>query len=720
MKRIIVSFVITMILSLLNISNAQDTLYVNPDAPDNPSADGSFFSPFNNIASTVKSLETIGGEVVIIDGDYDMEGKKVIINAVATDTTVVTIRPQTQYGVKLRFADRFGFHFVDTSKYIVLKGFELTGQTDQIDYWSIVAKAFWGDSSIPRNGGIAVLLDGQFISIKNNYIHDWYQKAIEIRDARYVNLEGNIIHDIARTSLTGGHGIMRQQKGIEFFDDDLPDTYRWDINENLIFNIEQTIYSWVPKKGFIEMVIDEGKSILIDDPKDTDGIHEEMSARIKNNVVAFGSVDHIRLKSTPNLEVSYNSIYAEGPNADGITDKQGDTLFLQTSTGIDTILPLFTNFICHNNASHTDGLTFSIDIDKAIDQTIEDGGTPDIVNNYGMDGKVKPNNQDSLFKLTNNELFVNPKAGNFEINPVLNLPINIGVMSSVLDSLEVKVDSFGVTVAPANYKVDHLLLTQTILDNIPGINDGVTGNDTVFTSFGIMSSNYHKITFDVVDGIWKEETESKDQQIFNLNEEYYKWYEDVDTTYQNIAGSSYERIRWGNSHVMQNQVFDPDWLTVSQITSDTNTVINGYDNDFILDGDLLIDFENVTPQSGDTFDLIIADTIFSNNTIGIFDQIHFEGFTPKSYALEIVNRIDGDQALRLTIINAFCENDITITKTENGSESEVKTLHTISSTSVITNSSLIKYKTGNSIILDPGFSCELGSELYISIGACQN
>lgn len=720
MKRNLLLLLTSCIFILLDTLSAQDTLFVKPDAPNNISSDGSITSPYNDIASAVKSLETIGGEVVIIDGDYDMTGKRVRIDAVATDTTVVTIRPQTPYGVKLRFVDRFGFHFLDTSRYIVLEGLEISGETDQIDYWSIVARAFWGDTSIPRNGGIAILLDGQFITIKNNYIHDWYQKAVEIRDARYVDIEGNIIRDIAVTSLSGGHGIMRQQKGIEFFDDDLPNVYRWDINENLIFNVEQTIYSWVPKKGFIEMVIDEGKSILIDDPKDTDGIHEEMSARIKNNVVAFGSVDHIRLKSTPNLEVSQNSVYAERINADGITDKQGDTLFLQTSSGIDTILPLFTNFKCHNNASHTNALTFSIDIDKAISQTLEDGGAPDIVNNFGMDGKIKPNNQTGLTKLTNNQLFVNPTAGNFEINPALNLPVGIGVESSVLDSIEAKVDSFAVNVAPSSLRVDHLLLSQTILDNIPGINDGIANNDTVFTDIGTMSSDYHSITYDVVAGFWKDETDSPSTQKFNLNETYSKWYEDIDTTYQHLLGNNYERIRWGDSHVMQNQVFDPDWLTVSQITSDTNTVINGYDNTFVLDGDLLIDFENVTPQSGDTYDLIVADSIYSNNSLGVFDNVIFEGFTPKSYALEIKDLEGGGQGLRLTIITATCQNHIDVNTTESNSSSEISALETIISTSAISNNSSVEYKAGNSILLDSGFTCNSGSELYISIGTCQN
>lgn len=246
---------------------SQVTLYVNPDAASG-SADGTKSNPYNDIAATVDLIEASGGgELIVVDGDYDMTGREVRISTQASPSTAVVIKPETDGGVRFTFKGPFGFEFETTSSHITLQGFELYGATDQLDYWDVVARGFWGNQEVERNGGLAVIIDGEDISIVNNYIHDWYQKAVEIRDARYALVEGNIIHDIAVTSLTGGHGIMRQQKGREFFDDDQQDKYRWDISENMIFNVEQTIYSWVQSKGLIEMVIDEGKSILIDDPK---------------------------------------------------------------------------------------------------------------------------------------------------------------------------------------------------------------------------------------------------------------------------------------------------------------------------------------------------------------------------------------------------------------------------------------------------------------------
>ncbi|WP_377713009.1 T9SS type A sorting domain-containing protein [Pseudofulvibacter geojedonensis] len=650
---------------------AQINLYVQPDAPSNVSANGSLANPYNDISSTVDLVEAGGGgNVIIINGSYDMGSNSVFINTAATTSTTVTIKPQSENGVKLTFTGRKGFEFDEASSYINLQGLELYGKTDVLDYWSIVAQAFWGDDSIARNGGLAILLDGHNINIEDNYIHDWYQKGIEIRDGRYIVVKGNIIKNIAKTSLSGGHGIMRQQKGQEYFDNDVNGLYRWDINENMIFNVEQRIYSWVPKKGFIEMVIDEGKSILIDDPKDTDGNQEHMSARIKNNVVAFGSVDHIRLKSTPNLEVSHNSIYAYGANADGITDKQGDTN-----------TPQFTNFKCHNNAAQTVVGISAIEIDKAVEQTNNTGGTPDVSGNYAMDGKIKPPSQSGLTRLTNGQLFVNPTAGNFRINPTLNLPSSTGVSTVVLDELDQKATGFNVTVSPDDFNLDHLKLTQTILDNIPGINDGISNNETVFTDFGNMAANYHTIDFDVVNGDWKIDTESPSTQEFRLNEVYYTWYESIATNYLNSSGSEYERIRWGDSEIKQDQVFQSDWLTVCQIKNDSNTLINGYDNDFTLDGDILIDFENFTPQTGDTFDLMSASSIVTNNTGDLFDRVLFEGFTPENYTLTIATNVAGDKVLRLTIeapldVDLFFidqQNEIKIIPNPNNGQFKLKT-----------------------------------------------
>jgi hypothetical protein len=619
---------------------SQTTIHVNPGIAQNSSATGSSVDPYGSISTAVEDVFLSGGgQVLILAGTYELDSP-VSITTSAGENSSVIIKPVAGEYVKFNFGIRSAFIFRESSSYITLQGIEVDGNTDETDFWSVVAENLWSNDGNPEGGGLAVILDGQHITVSNNYIHDCYQKAIEIRNGRYVVVKGNIVQSIGNTSLSGGHGIMRQQTGDEFFDDDVAGIYRWDIRENLIFNVEQRIYSWVPRKGYMKMVIDEGKSILIDDPKDTDGNQERMSARIKNNIVAFGAIDHIRLKSTPNLEVSNNTIFSERPAGEGITDKGGDT---------ET--PQFVNFICRNNAVQTIAGISAIEIDQAVLETNAAGGTPDVMNNVAMDGRVRPTDQSGITKLTNGRLFENPNGGDFRINSNLNLP-GVGVEPQVISELENRASAFGSAIGWNGWITNHLKLTQTILDNIPGVNDGIAGNETVFTNAGIITSNHSHIDFEVVNGAWKTARQSMDNQSFELNPVYRSWYSSIANAYPAADGNEYERLRWGSSVVKQDQAFDPNWLTVSKVTATDNTLINGFENNFTLDGDLLVDFEGFSPSINDSWDIITAGTITSTNLGEPFDRVLFKGFTPDNYSLEIVDEGNG-QVVRLTILSAL-------------------------------------------------------------------
>ena len=610
---------------------------VDLNAPADPAADGSAAHPYNDIAVAVNAAALTGGDVLIRGGEFQLAN---IITITAAATNPVTIKPMDGERVKINYDLRAAFEFTGTSSNITLEGIEIDGNTDEIDFWCIVGQAFWGDETIPRGGGIAINLDGQDITIRNNYIHDSYQKAVEIRDARYAVVEGNIIHNIATTSLSGGHGIMRQQKGKEFTDDDIAGKYRWDIRENTIFNVEQRIYSWVPSKGFIEMTLDEGKPILIDDPQDTDGNQEFMTARITNNVVAFGAIDNIRLKSTPNLEVSNNAIYSEKPHADGITDKGGDSP-----------TPQFTNFIFTNNAAQTAPGTISLEVDDAISQANAAPGSPTVSGNIAAVGAVKPADPGITVNPTT-QLFVDPENGDFHINPSLGLPASLGVDTIVLAEMDARIAAFGVSFKKDDFVSDNLKLSQSILDNIPGINDGIAGNESVFTNIGVMTADRSEIDFSVVNGVWKTNTGSPDTMQFRLNDEYVDWYIDTETNYKNALGNNYERIRYGTSVLKQDQVFDADWLTVSKITPTETALIEGVNQNIVLDGDLLVDFEGVSPAIGQSYDLVVAKNLSTANATDLFDRVLFKGFTPADYTLQIVTLPNGLQAARLTITGA--------------------------------------------------------------------
>jgi len=418
-------------------------IYVVPSIGSDTTGNGTAANPYGSISYALDRAAATGNSTVFIrGGEYSLGSSSQAITTAAGSEIVV--KPLPGEHAKLNFSGFTGFDITSAARNITFEGLEIDGGSDATNFWDVVSVGFWDPSLISRGGGIAFNVDGQFIALRDNYIHDAYQKAVEIKDGRYVDVDGNIIRNIATTSLSGGHGIMRQQKGAEFFDNDIAGELRWDITGNMIFNVEQRIYSWVPSKGFIDMVLDEGKPILIDDPKDTNNSQEGMAARISHNIVAYGAIDGIRLKSTPNLEVSNNSVFSQGLLADGVTDRDGDT-----ST------PKFTNFQFTNNAVKVGVSRFAVEIDDAV----ADAGVGALVSgNVVGGGQLKPTGQSGITNLGNVELFTDAINGNFSINPALNLS-GVGVAPAILTELNQRSEAFGVQIGWDRWEVDHLKLT---------------------------------------------------------------------------------------------------------------------------------------------------------------------------------------------------------------------------------------------------------------------
>jgi hypothetical protein len=642
-------------------------IYVVPYAASN--GNGTAASPYNSIPLAIDSAAAVGGgNVYVRGGVYELLDIQEI-STVGSAANPIILQPAPGENVKFDFGVKSnGFEFLAPSRHIEIRGFEIDGGTDNVDFWCLPSQAFWGDKSVFRGGGIAIGVNGENITIRGNYIHNCYQKAVEIRTARYLKVYDNIIHSIATTSLSGGHGIMRQQASGPITTPDNGVDFRWDLKGNLIFNVEQRIYSWVPSKEFIDMVLDEGKPILIDDVSDPAAIVATMQANIENNVVAYGSIDQIRLKSTPNLTVKNNTVYSASSQADGITDKVGDTN-----------TPKFSNTTIQNNAVQTMPGTAAFELGDIIAQgnaTVP----PTISGNYNAVGGVFPLPGVTGVSSTPGPLFVDPNNGNFRLNPALGLPTTLGVPGATLDSIDVRVAKFGVNVKWDQWDFNHLKLTQTILDNNPGVNDGVVGNESVLTNDGVLHLHTpparSEIDFNmVIPSDWRTnicQCPTKSVEVFELNPEYAAWYIARNAATKNSAGADYYRIRWGNSVLKQDQLFRNDVLTNSQITAvDSNTVIESENNHFTLDGDLLVDFEGYTPVVGDKWNLMIAKTISSANTApALFDSVKFEGatLTPAQYTLSIINLPDGRQALQLEIINqapfALNQIELTLSKTE--------------------------------------------------------
>jgi len=618
----------------------------------------------NNIGSSALPFKTIPyaldiaaandiSNVYIKQGTYNLTSS---IDISTSATTPIVLSPEPNESVTLNLGNYRNFRFYDGAKNIEVKGFELNGNSNSVDHWTLLSEYVWLPNNLSNalaGGGIAFNVeDSEDIKITENVIHDFYQKAVNIEDARYLKIEGNVIYNIGLTSLSGGHGIMRQQGSGSFTDNDDPSKYRWDIDGNLIFNVHQRIYSWVPSKGYLNMTLDEGKPILIDETPDHD---TGMKARIINNIVAFSKIDAIRLKPTNNLEVSNNSIYTKDEHADGITN---------TTNGFDSSVygEPFLNFECNNNAVEVIASKDAYSLDDAIAST----GSA-YANNYAAFGSVSPV---AIASAQSSALFVNPDAGNFNlINSSLS---NVGISSSSYTDLSNRVSSFNVNIANDNWEHDHLKNTQTLLDNVPGVEDGITGNEPVFLDPGTYDASDleydkgRKAYYYTINSVWQSNN-INNTSVLNrrselddydgmyeiiVPEEYSDWYDDLkanylkDTNGDGIGDTPYTRIRYGASIIAQDKVFPDTSLHVVEIQSNSiYTVTEGDGVDITIDGDILIDF-GYTPMGSETYDLIVA-----NSINGSFDNIDMPEYSG-TYTLEIVT--DGsNQVLRLTLTSAL-------------------------------------------------------------------
>ena len=253
------------------IPSSQTVLYVDPSNGNNTSV-GSSTAPLQSIplALDIAAANSISN-VYIKSGTYDFPTS---IDITTQASAKVTLSPEPNGSVKLNLGGFRNFRFHQGAKNIEVKGFELDGRSNAVDHWTLLSQYVWQPDLLPDSlsgGGTCFQVeDAEDIFITNNVIHDFFQKAVNIEDGRYVKISGNVIYNIGHTSLSGGHGIMRQQGSGSFSTNDDLNKYRWDIDGNLIFNVHQRIYSWVPWKGYLNMTLDEGKPILIDETPNHD------------------------------------------------------------------------------------------------------------------------------------------------------------------------------------------------------------------------------------------------------------------------------------------------------------------------------------------------------------------------------------------------------------------------------------------------------------------
>ena len=651
-------------------ANAQTSIYVDPSNGNDDTGDGTRLLPYKNIDfAAEKATKDKIYSIQILEGDHLVERTQTITSRPEEELII-----EAEHGkkVRLKWNRLTGIIFRDKNtdnpklegfpKNITIRNLQFDGLANKIDHYEILAKHFWFQTDSFKNNirGCATainIFEGIDIKIDQNIFRNFWQKAVNIKDGRYVTVSNNIISEIGLTSLSGGVGIAREQWYGSFDDDDDPGKFRWDINNNLIFNVYQRIYSWVEDKGYYNMVIDEGKPIAINETPN----HElGMKTRIHNNIIAFTTIDAMVFKSTVNLTISNNSIYTDEEYADAFTDRdKSEARYADDFPGFT-----FVNNVAHTRERSDDGVRplRAIELEDAVGSS-----NVTIENNFAYGGDIRPKGNPSIVnngaeKLTTPP-FKDPIKGDFS---VIGLPNNTGANVQELAPLFEKATNENIKTVPLDWKYDHLKSVQTLIDNIPGLYDNITGNETIFTSKGIYDisdkegdrgrKSLYLLPSDEL--ISRENISDFKLQRPHvpqydgyyeliLNPKYSEWYDEIKVNYKdsiNGALIDYPYIRHGASIIRQDFNFPADGITVFKINSMDDFDITNSSNALKIDGDLLLKIDSSIVEPNTVFDLITSDEIITHNDGYIFENILIEG-NPNPYELEIIN----EKKVRLTL-----------------------------------------------------------------------
>jgi len=664
--------------------------YVDPTNGNDTTADGSKLLPFENI-EVAADLAVINNiyKIQIVEGTHEMTNPQ---NISVQSPQELIIEAETGKIVTLSGNGYLNMisiknpnvslteegDYSNSPTNITIRNLIFEGNADYYDHYEIISEHYFNQNNTfneNRGNGTAINIShGIDIKIENNTISNFYQKGIEIKWGRYVTVKDNIINKIAFTSLSGGAGIHRNWNYESGFNDsDDPTKYRVDISNNLLFNIYQRIYSWVPNKGFLNMEIDEGKSIWLDGYPYDDHLVHKMKMRLDNNFVAITETDAITMKPHQGLEVTNNSIYVNSSGADGFVDRPHRYGIADNETYPGLI---FENNLIQTKTLNDEGNSvYAVSFNRVYDSYLN-GIVSSVNSNYYFGGTLRPSEMGFGFTELTSSPYQDPENGDFTYSNTV--PNGVGENLDNLQPLFIRANNLNISLQGLNWEYNHIKSTQTILDNIPGIYDDIDGNETVFLGVGTyfhsdkegergryswyLKPNFNWETWvndyadtNLINEHFDRPRYSTDNTLnwdqfdgyyeFILHKEYTDWYNTIRENYTNTNGNDYTYIRNGESVIKQDFNIPSYGLTVFEIEDNNTYDITESTHNIELDGDLLI---RVNPNvTSGIFDLIPSTANITSNQDSLFNIINVEGFSG-DYSLEIINT-QSSKVLRLTL-----------------------------------------------------------------------
>ncbi len=301
-------FLLTLCLLFSPFAFSQSVWYVSLGSGSNSNAGSSPSAPFKTVDYAVNHLNP--GDTLFIMGQYNnpsydpdysyggnindphiwMDENSIKISGLhGSAGHYITIKPYDENTVIK--GDGNNIIRITNSSYLQIIGLNIFGEVDHIPLSTAKALQFLykdpvtgevlyrvppgtpdsqvGDMTFPVLGSVQrpsytdtrgmYLSDVDHINISNNTIHHTPGGGLRVAFCEYIDITDNEIHDCSRKSYSGTHGLVVTK----VYSNNSTDDYKINILRNEVHHNYNEIYSWSPKKTFINPHIDEGKGISL-------------------------------------------------------------------------------------------------------------------------------------------------------------------------------------------------------------------------------------------------------------------------------------------------------------------------------------------------------------------------------------------------------------------------------------------------------------------------
>ena len=374
--------------------------------------------------------------------DYSSDGRYPSVKGCIGDPdNPIVIRPWGNEYVTIKTDALYGIKVQSDSSHIVIEDLEVEGLAQEITLEDAVS-AWWDKNDTMLGSGIVV--NGDYVKVKNCVVHDMPGSGISASGAVFSELSDNIVYNCDWWTIAGSKGI-----GITSAKDDPNDPannrYKNTIVNNLIFNVEQRLFSHVWKKGFATLSIDEGEAFLIQEGKRQDGsVSSEYSGRylVKNNLILYNGKSGV-INLAKNVDLLNNSYYNNGLS----TQQSGFRL----NTGQDIVIK--------NNAVESN-------IPETIIYSVANSDPVTMEANYAK-GRVTKNG-DAVAGIDEvTTLFRDPEHFDFHFDETSQIPEGIGAGQDVIARMRETIDRYGIAVTMQHMDVNQTAMTEMVIQKRP-------------------------------------------------------------------------------------------------------------------------------------------------------------------------------------------------------------------------------------------------------------